>query len=41
MKCDICEQNMAVGSISMHCFPKGKVCFSCVRELVTRELNKK
>tara|TARA_R110002020_G_C15782474_1_gene729355 strand:- start:297 stop:425 length:129 start_codon:yes stop_codon:yes gene_type:complete len=38
MKCDICKLNMAAGGIQMHCFPKGKVCFGCVKELVEREL---
>jgi len=41
MKCDICKTNFAEGTIAMHCIPKGRVCFGCVRELIERELNKK
>ena len=40
MKCDICKNAFADGNISIHCFPKGKVCFGCVRELIERELKK-
>ena len=41
MKCEMCENAFAEGNILMHCFPKGNVCFGCVKELVKRELNKK